>query len=73
VNVTGGTTILKAICKGVVNGKRSAARRRQGLAQRLQCPKEYALFAANEGVRDHCEAGTREVLMFDWLDPIMTR
>jgi hypothetical protein len=54
-------------------------RRRGGgkdLYDALQCPKEYTLFAANEGAGEHCEAGAREVFlqrMFDWLDPILTR
>jgi pimeloyl-ACP methyl ester carboxylesterase len=52
-------------------------RRRGGgkdLYNALRSPKQYVLFAANEGAGEHCEAGGREVFfqkMFDWLDPIM--
>ncbi|HEU0275027.1 MAG TPA: alpha/beta fold hydrolase [Candidatus Udaeobacter sp.] len=52
-------------------------RRRGGgrdLYDALRCPREYVLFAANDGAGEHCEAGAREVFfqkMFDWLDPII--
>jgi pimeloyl-ACP methyl ester carboxylesterase len=60
-------------------GEAENDRRRGGgkeLYNALQCPKEYVLFAVNEGAGEHCEAAAREVFfqrMFDWLDPILDR